>query len=78
MRVPEHEAYGDNHPRFGIPEGENGLQELTVFLRGLHDIGYFDAAKRPLSFELKPCTGENAADIIAESQSILQQAWELV
>jgi hypothetical protein len=75
MRDTRHEAYGDNHPRFGIPEGEVGLDELTEFLAGLSSIGYFGGDKKPLSFELKPCTGESAEEIIAESTGILDDAW---
>ena len=72
---PDHEAYGDNHPRFGIPEGENGLDELAEFLAGLASIGYFAGDKKGLSFELKPCSGETAEEIISESTSLLDAAW---
>ncbi len=75
MKHPEHEAYGDNHPRFGIPEGENGLEELVEFLAGLNGIGYFEGPKKPLSFELKPCSGESAEEIIIESAGLLDTAW---
>ena len=75
MSHPEHEAYGDNHPRFGIPEGENGLDELAEFLAGLASIGYFSGDRKPLSFELKPCSGEAAKEIIAESTELLDAAW---
>ena len=75
MSQPGHEAYGDNHPRFGIPEGENGLDELAEFLAGLAKIGYFAGDKKALSFELKPCSGERAEEIIAESTALLDAAW---
>ena len=78
MRNPDHEAYGDNHPRFGIPDGENGLDELVTFLAVLKDIGYFQGRKKPLSFEIKPCSGETAQEIIAESQGLLDNAWSQI
>ena len=78
LRNPDHEAYGDNHPRFGIPDGENGLPELVEFLKVLNRIGYFDGQKRPLSFELKPGTGESTAEIVKESQALLDQAWSQI
>ena len=78
MKNPDHEVYGDNHPKFGIPDGENGLEELVAFLKVLKDIGYFKGSKKPLSFEIKPCRGETAESIIAESQEFLDKAWTLV
>ena len=75
MRDAQHEAYGDNHPRFGIPAGENGLKELVEFLKALAEIGYFNGSLKPLSFEIKPCKGETPEEIIKESQQLLDQAW---
>lgn len=40
MRHPAHEAYGDNHPRFGVPGGENDVAELAAYLRALLDAGF--------------------------------------
>ena len=78
MRDSNHEAYGDCHPRFGIPEGENGLPELTEFLKILKAIGYFSGNKKPLSFEIKPCKGESSEEIINQSKELLDQAWSAV
>ena len=78
VRDPLHEAYGDNHPRFGIPQGENGLDELVEFLQVLARIGYFDGGKKPLSFEVKPCSGETSLEIIEDSIRYLEQAWAVV
>ena len=77
VRHPQHEAYGDNHPRFGIPEGENGLEELVGFLQALARVGYFDEGKKPLSFEVKPCSGETSQEVIEDSIRHLDQAWKL-
>jgi hypothetical protein len=40
--VPGRPGYGDQHPRFGFPGGENGVEELAAFLRGLFEIGYLE------------------------------------
>lgn len=34
-----HPAYGDWHPRFGLPGGENDVEELAMFLRELFNVG---------------------------------------
>lgn len=75
IRDTKHPAYGDNHPRLGIPEGENGVDELAEFLSALAEIGFFDGSRKPLSFEVKPGAGENAEEIIKESQEFLDKAW---
>jgi len=58
-----HPAFGDNHPRFGAPGGENGVRELAEFLQELIKIGYFDKqlpTRMPVvSFEVKPMPGES-------------------
>ena len=78
VRHPRHEAYGDNHPRFGIPQGENGLDELAEFLRVLARVGFFDGGKKPLSFEVKPCSGETSLEVIEDSIRFLEEAWTLI
>jgi sugar phosphate isomerase/epimerase len=75
MRNKQHPAYGDNHPRFGIADGENGVDELTEFLRALKKIGFFDSPKKPLSFELKPAADEIPGEVIKEAQEFLDKAW---
>ncbi|CAN5444435.1 TIM barrel protein [soil metagenome] len=77
-RISGHPAYGDEHPRFGIPEGENGVPELKAFLRELFRIGYLSANKlKPpvVSFEVKPMAGEASDVVIAHSKRVLRQAW---
>jgi sugar phosphate isomerase/epimerase len=78
MKDASHPAYGDEHPRFGIPGGENGVDELDEFLRVLLDIGYLDGkTPRPVSFEVKPIAafGETTAAVVAGSKRTLNQAW---
>ncbi len=72
-------AYGDNHPRFGYPSGENDVKELSEFLRILLDCGYLNKTKKNiLSFEVKPLDNEDPKIIIANSKRTLLEAWQLV
>ena len=69
-------AYGDNHPRFGFPNGENNVDELVNFLRVLKSIDFFNEEKRPiLSFEVKPFGDENPDLVIANGKRVLNLAW---
>jgi sugar phosphate isomerase/epimerase len=80
-RDPSHPAYGDNHPCFGTPNGENGVDELAAFLECLFEIGYLDGKTvRPLSFEVKPVAafGETSELVIASSKRALNKAWALL
>ena len=77
-RNPDHPVHGDEHPRFGIPEGENGVPELKEFLQELFKIGYLKEGKPDLpavSFEVKPMKGESSELVIADSKAALRRAW---
>ncbi|MFA5859183.1 MAG: sugar phosphate isomerase/epimerase family protein [Elusimicrobiota bacterium] len=80
MKDTKQVGYGDQHPRFGISGGENGVNELYEFLKQLKDIGYFD--KRPagmlpiISFEVKPLAGESSELVIANAKRALLAAWD--
>jgi len=79
LRDPQHPTYGDNHPAFGIPEGENGAGELAEFLRRLRQIGYIaKGASNVLTFELKPFGGQEPEDVIANAKQTMTQAWEML
>jgi sugar phosphate isomerase/epimerase len=76
MRDKSHPGYGDQHPRFGIKGGENGVRELREFLRALFDVGFFKANERPIvSFEVKPLPDENPKAVIANAKRTLIDAW---
>jgi hypothetical protein len=76
MHDAGHEAYGDNHPRFGIPGGENDVDELADYLRELLQAGFLSTTRRPiLSFEVKPLAGESVEALIAGSKRTLAAAW---
>ncbi|MDI6617171.1 MAG: TIM barrel protein [Clostridiales bacterium] len=69
-------GYGDSHPRFGFPGGENDVDELTEYLKVLKYIGFFDQEKRPIfSFEVKPFGDEDPDLVIANAKRVLNLAW---
>lgn len=69
-------AYGDVHPRFGFPGGENDVEEVVHYLRVLMDIGYLNG-KEPaiMSFEIKPFGDEDPEVVIANAKRTLNEAW---
>ncbi len=64
----------DSHPRFGVPGGCNGLNEVKEFLQALKSVGYFDKSGSIVSFEVKPGPGEDSKTVIAESKAVLSEA----
>lgn len=71
-------AYGDAHPRFGYPGGENDTPELVEYLEVLLEIGYLDPNNRKiLSFEVKPVGDEDPDIVIANAKRTLNLAWAL-
>ena len=71
-----HPAYGDKHPRFGIPGGINDVNEMIEFLRVLLDIGFFNPNNPPIvSFEVKPVGDESPRLVIANAKRVLSEAW---
>ena len=76
MKDPSMPAYGDVHPRFGFPNSENGVAEVTEFLRALFEVGYLQEGKRPIvSFEVKPVGEEDPLLVIANAKRVLNEAW---
>jgi len=79
MKDPDNPAYGDGHPRFGAPGGENDVEELAQFLRVLGDVGYIGPGKRNIvSFEVKPYGSETPEDVITGAKETMDKAWEKV
>ena len=69
-------AYGDAHPRFGFPNSENDVAELTAFLRVLLDIGFLNTQNPPIvSFEVKPWEDEDPDLVVANAKRTLNAAW---
>lgn len=79
MRDENHPAYGDEHPCFGIAEGENGVEELREFLSVLFNTGFFDKRVKPIvSFEVKPHGEETSKGVIGNAKETFRKAWELL
>jgi xylose isomerase domain protein TIM barrel len=75
---PNHPDYGDLHPYFGHPEGENNVPQVREFLRCLLDIGYLrpDAPERNIvAFEVQPLGGQRSRAVIADAKRVLREAW---
>jgi sugar phosphate isomerase/epimerase len=72
-------AYGDQHPRFGLPGSPNDVPQLVAFLEALFEIGYFDkdlpTPKPVVSFEVKPLPDESPELVIANCKRVMKQAW---
>ena len=72
-------AYGDVHPRFGFPNGENDVAEVAHYLNVLLDIGYLNTDNPPIfSFEVKPFGDEDPDVVIANAKRTLNEAWARV
>src|SRR5262245_24087632 len=79
MRDKSHPAYGDQHPRFDVPGGENDVPQVVEYIRTLIKIGYLQEGNpRILSFEVKPMAGESSELVLANAKRTLREAWELV
>jgi hypothetical protein len=72
-------AYGDAHPRFGFPGGENDVEQLTEYLKLLKQIGFLGGENPPIvSFEVKPFEDEDADVVVANAKRTLNLAWSNV
>lgn len=75
----ENPLYGDNHPPFGIRDGEIDVEELRAFLEALIYIGYLKRSlptRLPvISFEIKPLPGQIPEIVIANAKRTFIQAW---
>lgn len=79
VKDPSQPGYGDLHPRFGWPGGENDVPELTEYLKMLFEIGYLKegSVDKPwIGFEVKPLAEiETPELIIANTKRVWQEAW---
>jgi len=79
VKSPDMPAYGDVHPRFGFPNGENDVDEVVAYLKVLLDIGFLNTKKPPIvSFEIKPFGDEDPDVVIANAKRTLNEAWARV
>jgi sugar phosphate isomerase/epimerase len=78
-RYPDHPAYGDEHPPFGIEEGENGPEQLAAFLRALLDVGYLrEGSPNAVSFDVKPLKQEDVGKVLDSCKKTFEAAWRMV
>lgn len=76
VKDPSMPAYGDQHPRFGFPNGECDVNELLEYLRVLKSIGFLSEDRRPIvSFEVKPFGDEDPDLVVANAKRVLNLAW---
>lgn len=76
IKDPDLPGYGDSHPHFGFPGGENDVDELVEYLKVLMDIGFISEEKRPIvSFEVKPFGTQDPEVVIANAKRTLNLAW---
>lgn len=76
IRNPDHPLYGDAHPPLGDPDGENGPEQLELFLRALLDNGFLDRKnRRILSFEVSPYGDWTVEALLDQSKEMLDAAW---
>jgi sugar phosphate isomerase/epimerase len=82
VKVPGRPGYGDQHPRFGFPGGENDVDQLVDFLRALFAVGYLkkdvDAHKPWVGIEVKPQPGETSELVLASTKRVWTEAWARV
>ncbi|WHH61496.1 sugar phosphate isomerase/epimerase [Petroclostridium sp. X23] len=79
LKDPALPGYGDLHPRFGFPGGENDVKELAEYLRVLKEIGFLNEQERPIvSFEVKPFEDEDPNLVVANAKRVLNAAWAMV
>jgi len=79
VKDPGMPAYGDAHPRFGFPNGENDVDELVAYLRVLKEIGFLNEKNPPIvSFEVKPYGEEDSEIVVANAKRTLNLAWSRV
>lgn len=72
-------GYGDVHPRFGFPNGENDVDQVVDYLKVLLQIGFLNTKKPPIvSFEIKPFGDEDPDIVIANAKRTLNEAWARV
>jgi len=79
MKDKHDPAYGDAHPRFGYPGGENDVEELVEYLKVLMEIGYLNPKnRRILSFEVKPVGDEDPDIVVANAKRTFNLAWAML
>jgi sugar phosphate isomerase/epimerase len=70
--------YGDMHPPWGYPGGENDVKETADFLECLFKEGILGEGKRPsITLEMRPYPGVSEVDSVNIFIEKLDEAWKL-
>jgi hydroxypyruvate isomerase len=73
-----HSRFGDEHPRFGIEEGEHGRESIIEFLTILNQTNFFlqksSVLKPIISIEVKPEDGEAPLPLLIRSIELFLEA----
>lgn len=76
--------FGDTHPYLGYPGGENGVEQVSLFLKSLKDNNYFDIdivlkdKELPtVNFEIIRKPKDDVKILIANIERVFTKAWEL-
>lgn len=74
---PANPLYGDMHPPWGYPGGENDVPELVEFLKALFACGYLGAGEeRPtVTLEMRPYPGRTERESVDIFLDKLEEAW---
>ncbi|MGG1516469.1 TIM barrel protein [Paenibacillus oryzisoli] len=79
-RDPADPLYGDMHPPWGYPGGENDVPELVEFLKALFASGYLGSSgERPtVTLEMRPYPGRSERESVDIFLEKLEKAWRAV
>ena len=73
VKSAEMPAYGDVHPRFGFPNGENDVDQVIDYLRVLLKIRFLNDKNPPIvSFEIKPFGDEDPDYCYSQCQTYVK------
>lgn len=79
MRDSNDPLYGDMHPPWGYPGGENDVAETAAFLEELFAAGYLGEGRRPtVTFEMRPYPGLTESESIELFLAKFNEAWAIV
>lgn len=76
---PDHPAYGDKQPRFGIEHSQNDTQDVADFFSLLLERGLLDTEDRPMvSVEVVPLLAEDRSEVVvANAKRVWRRAWAM-
>jgi len=73
----QHPLYGDKHIAWGEQDGAYQESEVALFLSSLVKTGYLkEGIRQTITFEMRPFSGQSAADSMSRFIEIFDRAWE--